>query len=179
MTATSWVTRVVAALLALALLVCSLLAAVEIVAAALGRGPALVPYPEWTSWLRTHSWNDWIINAVLGGLVVLGLLLLLLAFRRGKPGSLALESHSEGVDFTASRRSVERSLAAAAARTAGVAEASASVGRRTARVNVRTLANPEPGILEQVESAVRGRLDSFALERPMRTRVRLASRDPR
>ena len=45
-------------------------------AAALGRAPALVPYPEWTSWLRTHSWNDWIVNAVLGGLVgtALGLL---------------------------------------------------------------------------------------------------------
>ena len=179
MTTTSWVTRVVAALLALGLLVGSLLALVEIVAAALGRGPALVPYPEWTDWLRTHSWNDWIITAVLGGLVVLGLLLLLLAFHRGKPGSLALKSHSEGVDFTASRRSVEKSLAAAAARTNGVADASAAVGRRTARVNARTLASPDPGLHEEVEAAIRGRLDSFALERPMRTRVGLFPRGTR
>ena len=58
MTATNWVTRVVSALLALTLLVGSLLAVVEIVAAALGRAPALISYAEWTGWLRTHSWND-------------------------------------------------------------------------------------------------------------------------
>lgn len=179
MTATHWITRILSALLALALLIGSLLAVVEIVAAALGRAPALVPYPDWTSWLRTHSWNDWIVTAVLVGLVVLGLLVLLLAFRRGKPASLALRSGSEGVDVTASRRSVEKSLAAAAARTAGVAGASASVSRRTARIDARTVARSEPGLREEVESAVRGRLDSLGVERSMRTRVDLTTKDTR
>lgn len=179
MTATHWVTRVVAALLALALLLGSLLAVLEIVAAALDRAPALVPYPEWTSWLRTQSWNDWIVNAVLGGLVVVGLLLLLLALRRGKPASLPLRSRTDDVHMTASRRSVEKSLAAAAARTTGVTGASASVGRRTARVDARTVARSEPGIREEVESAVQGRLDSLGLERRMRTRVDLSTKDTR
>jgi len=177
MTATHWVTRVVCALLALALLLGSLLAIVEIVAAALERPPVLVPYPEWGNWLRTHSWNDSIVNAVLVGLVVLGLLLLLLAFRRGKPASLALRSGPEGVDVTASRRSVEKSLAAAAARTAGVVGASASVHRRTARVDARTVARSEPKIREDVESAVKGRLESLGLQRRMRTRVGLTVKD--
>ena len=179
MTATNWVTRVVCALLALALLLGSLLAVVEIVAAALDRAPVLVPYPEWTSWLRAHSWNDAIVNAALGGLVVLGLLLLLLAFRRGKPASLALRSRTDGVDVIASRRSVEKALAAAAARTPGITGASASVSRRTARVDARTVARSEPGIREEVETAVRGRLDSLGLERPMRTRVDLTTKDTR
>jgi len=174
-----WVTRVVSALLALALLLGSLLVVAEIVAAALDRAPALVPYPEWTGWLRTHSWNDWIVNAVLGGLVVLGLLLLFLAFRRGKPASLALRSGSDGVDVTASRRSLEKSLAAAAARAPGIARASASVNRRTARVDARTVARSEPGVREAVESAVNGRLDSLGLERRLRTRVHLTSKDKR
>lgn len=179
MTATNWVTRVVSALLALALLLGSLLAIVEIVAAALGRAPATVPWPEWTSWLRAHSWNDWIVIAVLGGLVVLGLLLLFLALRRGKPASLALRGRTDGVDVTASRRSVEKSLAAAAARTTGVAGASASVSRRTARVDARTVARSDPGIREGVETAVRGRLDALGLERRMRTRVGLTAKDTR
>jgi hypothetical protein len=178
-TATNWFTRVVSALLAMALLLASLLAIAEIVAAALGRAPALVPYPQWTTWLRAHSWNDWIVDAVLGGLVVLGLLLLLLALRRGKPASLALRSGSDGVDVTASRRSVEKSLAAAAARTTGIAGASASVSRRAAHVDARTVAGSEPGIREQVESAVRGRLDSLGLERRVRTRVDLTAKDTR
>lgn len=179
MTATNWVTRVVSALLALALLIGSLLAVVEIVAAALGRAPALVPYPEWTTWMRMHSWNDWIVNAVLAALVVLGLLLLVLAFRRGKPASLALRSRSDGVDVTASRRSVEKSLAAAAARTTGIAGASAAVSRRTARVDARTVARSESGSRDEVESAVRGRLDSLGLERRMRTRVDLTTKETR
>ena len=179
MTATSWVTRVVAAVLALALLLGSLLMVAEIVAAALGRAPALVPYSEWSSWLRTHSWNDSMVNAVLGGLVVLGLLLLLLAFRRGKPASLALRSGSEGVDVTASRRSVEKSLAAAAARTPGIAGASASMSRRAARVDARTVARAEPEIRGEVESAVRRRLDSLGLEHRVRTRVDLTTTDTR
>jgi len=179
MTATNLVNRVVSALLAVALLLGSLVVVVEIVAAALGRAAALIPYPEWTSWLRTDSWNDWIVTAVLGALVVFGLLLLLLAFRRGKPASLALRSGSDGVDVTASRRSVEKSLAAAAARTTGIAGASASVSRRAARVDARTVARSEPGIREEVESAVRGHLDTLGLERRMRTRVDVTTKDTR
>ncbi|MGZ4436029.1 MAG: DUF6286 domain-containing protein [Nocardioidaceae bacterium] len=179
MTATNWVTRLISALLALALLLGSLLVVAEIVAAALGRPPALVPYPEWTSWLRTHSWNNWIVTMVLGGLVVLGLLLLLLAVRRGKPASLALRSDCDGVDVTASRRNLEKSLAAAAARTTGIIGASASVSRRTARIDARTVAPSEPGVREDVEAAVRGRLDSLGLERRMRTRVDLTTKDTR
>jgi hypothetical protein len=179
MTATNWVTRVVCALLALALLLGSLLALVEIVAVALDRSPALVSYTEWTSWLRAHSWNDWTVDAALAGLVVLGLLFLLLAFRRGKPASLALGSRTDGVDVIASRRSVEKALAAAAARTPGITGASASVSRRTARVDARTVARSEPGIREEVETVVTGRLDSLGLERPMRIRVDLTTKAPR
>jgi hypothetical protein len=176
MTAVNVVRRVVSALLALALLLGSLLMIAEIVLAALGRAP-LLPYSEWTGWLRTHSWNDWRVNVVLGGLFVLGLLFLVLALRRGKPASLALSSGSDGVAATASRRSVEKSLAAAAARTTGIAAATASVSRRTARVNARTVARSGPGVRAEVESAVRGHLDSLGLERPLRTRVNLSTKD--
>lgn len=179
MTATNWVTRVVSALLALALLFGSLLAVVEIAAAALDRSQVLVSYPEWTDWLRTHTWNDSIVQVLLGGLVILGLLLLLLALRRGKPASLTLRRRNEGVDVTASRHAVEKSLAAAAARTSGIAGASASVSRRTARVEARTVALSNPGIRDEVESAVRGRLDSLGTERRMRSRVALTTKDTR
>ena len=179
MTATNWVTRVVSALLGLTLLFGSLLAVVESAAAALARGHVLVPYPDWTNWLRTHTWNDSIVQVLLGGLVVVGLLLLLLAVRRGKPAALSLRNRTDGVDVTASRRSVEKSLAVAAARTSGVAGASASVSRRTARVEARTVALSDPGIRDEVESAVRGRLDSLGTERRMRTRVALTTKDVR
>ena len=65
MTTTPWIARVVSALLALALLVGALLGIAEIVAAALDRSPALVSYPQWADWLRTHSWDDWAVKAIL------------------------------------------------------------------------------------------------------------------
>lgn len=177
MTATHWVARVGSALLALALLVGALLGVVEIVAAALGRAPWLVPYPEWTNWLRSHSWDHWIVNAILIALMVVGLLLLLLAVRRGKPGTLTLRGGSPGVRVTARRRSVEKSLANAALRTTGISEASATVGRRTARIKARTVSRSEQNLRTEVESTVKARLDSLGLERPIRTRVKLSTKD--
>ena len=177
MTATPWVVRVVSALLALALLVGALLGVAEIVAAALGRAPWLVPYPEWTEWLRSHSWDHWIVNAILIVLMVVGLLLLLLAFHRGKPATLNLRGGSPGVRVTARRRSVEKSLANAATRTTGISEASARVGRRTARIRARTVSRSEQNLRSEVESTVQARLDSLGLERPIRTRVKLLTRE--
>lgn len=179
MTAIHWVTRAVCALLALAVLLGSLLAVVEIAAAALDRPPVLVQHAEWANWLRTHSWDDWIVDAALVGLVVLGLLFLLLGLRRGKPKALLLHSRTDGVQVTASRRSVEKTLAAAAARTTGIAGASASVNRRRARVDARAVVPSTSGVRDDVETAVRGRLDSLGLERPMGTRIELTAEDRR
>ena len=177
MTTTPWIARVVSALLALALLVGALLGIAEIVAAALDRSPALVSYPQWADWLRTHSWDDWAVKAILIALIVVGLLLLILAFRRGKPGTLSLRGGSPGVRITARRRSVEKTLAHAATRTTGVSEASAKVGRRTARIEARTLSRSDQNLRSEVESAVKARLDSLGLERPLRTHVKIATRD--
>lgn len=179
MTVTNWLTRVICALLALGLLISSLWAIVEIAAAALGRDSVLIPHTDWSRWLRTHSWDEGAVTAVMSGLVVLGLLFLLLAVRRGKPASLPLKSRTPGVDVIASRRSVEKALASTAARTTGVTGARAFVSRRTARVDVRTLARSEPGVRADAENAVRARLDSLDLERPLRPRVDLTAKDTR
>ena len=70
MTATRWLTRALAALVALAVLVGSLLVVVEIVVAATGGGPWLVPYPEWATWMQQRGWTDRVVRAILLGLVV-------------------------------------------------------------------------------------------------------------
>ena len=146
MTATQWLTRALAALLALALLLGSLLVIVEVVVAAAGRGPWLVPYPEWTTWMQQRGWNDRVVRAILVGLVVVGLLLLFLAVRRGKPATLPLRGRTPGVDVKASRKSVERSLVAAASRTSGVTGADASVRRSSARIEAQAATRSDSGL---------------------------------
>jgi hypothetical protein len=179
MTATTWLNRAVSALLALALLIGSALVLAEVVAAAVDRGPWLVPYPEWTEWMRSHSWNDWVVNTILVGLVLVGLLLLALALRRGKPATLPLRDRTPGVKMKASRKSVERSLAAAASRTSGVTGADASVRRRSARIGAKATARSDSGLRQEVESAVKERLDSLGLARNLRTRVSVSTKEGR
>ena len=179
MTVTQWLTRGLSALVALALLLASLVALVEIVAAAVGRAPVVVRYPEWTAWLREHSWDDPVVRSVLVGLVLVGLLLVLLALRRGKPAAIPLHERTPGVNVKASRKSVERSLVAAASRTSGIAGAEASVRRGSARVDARTVGRTESDLREQVEAAVKGRLDSLSLERDLRLRVQVHAKGER
>ena len=164
----------------MALLLGSLLVVVEIVVAAAGRGPWLVPYPDWTdvdaaSEAGTIGWS----RAILLGLVVVGLLLLFLAVRRGKPATLPLRGRTPGVDVTASRKSVERSLVAAASRVSGVTGADASVRRSSARIDAQAASRSESGLRQEVESAVQARLDSLGLTRNLSLRVQVSAKDRR
>ncbi|MGN6751665.1 MAG: DUF6286 domain-containing protein [Intrasporangium sp.] len=179
MTATSITHRVLSALLALGLLFIAVVTVAEVVLANLHRPPWLVPYPRWANWLSQHSWND---STVIAGLVVLalvGLVLLFLALRRGKPATLPLTSRSEGVLVSASRRGVEKSVAAAAERTSGVTNATASAGRRSVRVEAHTTTRSQSDLQQQVTAAVHERLDSLGLAERLHPRVRIINKEAR
>ena len=171
------VNRILSALLALALAVGALVATAEIVLVALGRPPWLVPHPQWSAWLQEHTWGDTVVRAVLIGLVVVGLLLLIVALRRGKPSSIELPAHGEGVRVTAARRGVERAVAGAAISTGGVSTADASARRRTVKVTANTSMR-SPGDLEQrVTQAVTQRLDELELGQRMSPRVSVSHKE--
>lgn len=179
MTAMSLVNRVLAALVALALLLGGVLAAVEIGLAAIGRSPWLVPHDQWSTWLQEHAWNTAIVRVILAGLVVLGLTLLWVALRRGKPNTLALPARASGVQFTASRRGVEATLAAAARRTDGITSANATAGRRTVRVKAGTSMRSPGDLQQRVTNAVTERLDELGLTQTLRARVALSRKEAR
>ena len=167
----SVVNRVLAALLALALLLGGLVAATEIVLAQLDRPHWLVPHEVWSAWLRQRSYSDGLTRAVLIGMAVLGLLLLLAALRRGKPRSLALPSATEGVTVTASRRGIERALRDAAARTSGVTSVDVKAARRTIKVTAHTAARSAGDIQRQVADVVTAKLAELGLAGRLRPKV--------
>ena len=171
--------RILAMLLALALLLGGLLAVVEIVLALLGRPPWLAPHPAWSSWLSEQTFATGVVRAVLIASVVLGLLLLVAALRRGRPGSLALPSGSEGVRVTASRRGIERTVSRAAQRADGVRSARVRAGRRKVRVTAVTGLR-EPGDLRQrVADAVDERLGELGLTGTVRSKVTVSRKGAR
>ncbi|TFV64139.1 hypothetical protein E4P41_02550 [Geodermatophilus sp. DF01-2] len=165
------VNRVLATLLALALFLGGLLAIVEIVLAALGRSPWLIPHPQWSTWLAEQTFAAAVVRAILIGLVVLGLLLLVAALRRGKPGSLALPGRTDGVRVSASRRGIERTLSTAARRADGVRSARVQARRRTVRVKASTALRSTDELQQPVTAAVTERLDELGLAGVLRPRV--------
>ena len=172
------VNRVLATLLALALFLGGLLAIVEIVLAALDRPSWLVPHEQWAESLTGESFAGGIVRAVLIGLVVIGLLLLLVGLRRGKPGSIPLPARTDGVHVTASRRGLERSLATSARRTDGVRSARAKVGRRAVKVKATTAVRS--GDLQQpVTAAITERLEELGLTGVLRPRVTVSQEKSR
>lgn len=165
----SLLNRVVATLLALVLLLGGLLVAVEIVLAQLGRPELVVPHRQWAAWARQETWDAPAVRALLAGLVLLGLLLLVLALRRGKPRTLPLPPREgrtpPGVEVHASRRGVERMLAAATSRVSGVDRAQVSLTRRNARVRASTPTRSQPDLSDDVARTVTQELDRLGLDR--------------
>lgn len=173
------INRLVATLLALFLLLAGLLGVVDIVLAHLHRPAFLVPTAQWSKWLRTHTFDGGIVRAGCLGLVVLGLVLLFAALRRGRPGALTLPPQQAGVRVTASRRELQRSLATAAARVDGVHSTKVRAGRHTVRVRATTPLR-DPGDLQQrVTAVVTSRLSDLGLDDDLPARIAISSKGAR
>ncbi len=169
------VNRILAALLAVVLLLGGLLAASEILLAQLGRPPWLVPYPRWSAWLGQHTLTDGLMRAAMAALVVVGLLLMLAALRRGKPHHLTLPSNIEGVQVTASRRGIERSLREAGSRIGGVRSVDVRAGRRWVKVRAYTASRTEGQVQQQVTDTVADKLRQLGLADRLRPRVTIVT----
>lgn len=171
--------RVLTALVAVALVAAATVGVAEIALAALDRPPWIVPRTEWTAWLQQRAWTDTPVRAALVGMVVLGLLLLLTALRRGRPATLPLTSSEAGVTLVASRRSVERVLAATAQRAEGVTTAQASVKRRRVRVDARTRLRDPGDLPGRLSASVQERLADLGLSERLRPTIRVRHEEAR
>ncbi len=165
------INRVVAALLAALLLAACVVAVVEIVLAAVGQQPWLVPHSDIAADLGERTWQDGLTRLVLGAAVLVGLLLLYLGINRSAPTDVPIDAGADGVTMTVSRRSLERYLAGVAAAEPGVARSSAHAGRGKLTVHTDTPLNDPKDLQQQVQHAVSDRLDALRLTRPLRTTV--------
>lgn len=172
MTATTLGNRLLSALLALALLLGGLLVATEIVLAQIGRPAWLIPHQQWADWLTEQTWDDGISRLVLAGMAIVGLILLILALRRGRPRLIPVASEAAGVEVSVQRRGAERAVASAARQASGVRGASASITRRAVRVTARTEVRSADDVRHDTTTAVTGRLADLGLDR-LRPRIRV------
>lgn len=171
--------RLLALVLAAALALAAVIALVEIVSAALGRPAWIVAGGDWADRLRGYRWDDGAIRLVLSGVLLVGLLLLLAGLHRGRPAELPLTSTEPGVTVTASRRSVERVLAATARSIPGITSAKISSRRRSVRVDAWTRIREAGDLRDRVDAAVQERIDALGMSRPPRLTVRVRTEESR
>jgi len=160
--------RVLAVMVALALLVLSVLVLVEIVwiLALGGTQPVVLPYPPVTDYLAELTWNSAPARAILIGLVIVGLLLIAAEFRRSKPGLLTLASSSAPVTAGVERRTLQKAAAAAATDVDGISTARARVSRRQVNVSAVSGLRDGGGLQDQVAARMQSWIDELNLASP-------------
>jgi hypothetical protein len=171
------VTRLISALLALALLVGGLLAALEIAAAGFGREEDLVvPWRDWRQDLLDTPWEDYVVRVVLAAMLAVGLLLLFLLLARRRPTAVRLADRAEGTTAELDRSGIERHLASCLRRVDGVGGTTVRVRGGKARVSAVTPARDTAPVASSVQSAADRALGELGLASSLPVRVSVSSR---
>lgn len=166
------VNRLLAGLVALALVALAVVTGVEVVRWALGSEPWVVPWRDWGATLADLRADDTGLLVVSAGALVVGLLLLAFELWRRRPDDLDTQPLLEGVPTVATRSGVASAATSAARGVSGVIGASAGVRRQRLRVEVRTRLRGESGPLsEQVRAAVVQSLSDLEVVRRPRITV--------
>ncbi|MDQ1630904.1 MAG: hypothetical protein QOJ32_2326 [Frankiaceae bacterium] len=168
--------RLISVLLAVAIAVAGVLTVIEIVAAALDKEPVFVKWKGLVDDLSTTEWKTAAPRVAAGVLIVLGLLLLFFALRRGKPATVPLTTSASDVDMTTTRRSLQRSLGSNASDVDGIHDASAKVKRRKIVIKAQTTAGvPKAEAKSRLGDAIQQRLDTLSLAERRRVVVKVSS----
>jgi Family of unknown function (DUF6286) len=165
------VNRIATGLLGLVLLAGGLLVALEVALVAGGLDP-LLPLDAWRRELTTTPLSD---RRVLVTSVVVGVLglLVLVAQLRPWPPRRVLIGEPDGTEWWVFRRSVERSIEAAANAVTGVAGARAAVRGPERRWRLRMSAQASPERLDAIQRAIRAELQRLSAPEDVPVGVRL------
>ncbi|OQO94633.1 hypothetical protein B1813_00520 [Saccharomonospora piscinae] len=133
------VNRLLATVLALALAAGGVLVIVEVVAAALDRGPVWWDWQAAVRWTQRTAWEDTVVRVVCAILLAAGLLLLAAELTRPRLRRLRVaprtdDARGEPIDTAYTRRGVAEAVRAAVTRVDGVRSARVTVKRRAVKV---------------------------------------------
>ena len=159
--------RIVAGIVALALLVGGVLLALEIALQAAGREePWVLP---WDTWYREGTdtlWSDPTVRAVCIGLLVAAVLLLVLQFARRRPSALPVRQRAEAVHVDLDRRGLENWLEARLGKVDGVASLKVRALRRKLRVRADAVSRDAAPIERRLHEVATNEIAELDLVQP-------------
>ncbi len=168
--------RIVSALLALALAVGGVVVAVEVVLAALGREPWLLPHDGWLASARETTWEDRSARLLFLALALAGLALLVLELARRRPPALEMASRADGVRADLDRHGIERWLATRLGDVDGATAVKAKIGPRAVDVTAETPQREVDEVQQRLERTAQDHLNELDLARPLAARAKVTSR---
>lgn len=163
--------RLLATIVALAILALGILVPVEVIRAVLHQRSWVLPWRTWTQHLQTNTWQTGWVRALLIAVAVLGLLLLFAQLKPRRPGLLPLAPLTDGVAAGTTRRSLQNALRRAATEVDGVAQATAKARRRRVSITAGSRLRDPAGLEDQVRERVGARLADLQLARAPRLKV--------
>lgn len=165
-------TRLVAAIIGLALLIGGLALALEVALTAARGSAQLVPYDTWLRWAREHSWDETPVLWTGLGLLLAGLLLLLLTVRRRAP--LAMPgADRQDMSVTFARRPLEQAVGRLAERSASVENVNVRLRKRKAQVQAASLGTDLGATSTALSTRLTEGLDRLPLQATPTVDVRL------
>ena len=170
------INRPLAFLAACALLAASVILVIEVIAAAVGRGPAVVPWDSWYAWAEGTRFKEGVIRFWAIVLIVLGSALLYLQLKPRRATRVPTESDHEATDAAITRRGLRGALEAAATGVDGVRTATADVSRGKAAITCLAAGRDRQAaraLSAPVLAAAQAALDGMQPRRPLRLSVRV------
>lgn len=151
--------------------------AVDVVRVRLGMSAWIWPHHAIATRLSDQHWDDTVILAVAGAIVVIGLVLLATAARPGRRADVPLATHDPGVRAALTPRSLSRTVTAATLDVDGVHHVQVTARRRSLSVRADSILRDPAGLSEQVSAAVERRLAELDLAHPPAIRVRVRRKE--
>lgn len=139
--------------------------------------PWLISATAMPRYLHRLRWQDSVVLVVAIVAIVLGALLILGALLPPRRRLVELTGTDDAAPIGVTRRSIRRSLAAAAQDVDGVGSARLTLTRRRVKVRASTTLRHTDGLDERVVAKVESRLAALATRTPRSVHVTLAERD--
>lgn len=174
--------RLLAALLALALIAGSILLIIEVVADRLHHRPAIVHWHHLYDWAKRTEWQQGSVRVGCIVLVVIGLALLIAELKRPRVSRMAVDNDQDGtaeIDTAYTRRGVAATVRSAVTAVDGVNGARVKVGRRKLSVAATTAAKDETAVQamrDAVSAAAQQRIDALRLRSAPSLSIHLSPR---
>lgn len=168
--------RILSLLLAAAVVVGSVVLALEVIWAALGKEPLLVQWQSTYATGGSNAWDSAAVRVTAVVLLVIGVLLLLAELKPRRAPRLRMAGSDPTFDAAITRRSLRSALLNAAKQVDGISGAKAKVSKRKADVTATSRlgsAETAQALTGELESALRARLDGLQLAKTPRLRARV------